>query len=92
MVTSDPSLDQTDPISSPMIPPPIMTSFLGTSESERAPVEETILSSSISIPGNGVTSEPVAMMILSALRTASSPPSIGSTLRLCSSTNEAAPL
>lgn len=37
--------------------------FCGTSFKLNAPVDETILSSSISIPGKGVTSEPVAIIM-----------------------------
>lgn len=40
--------------------------FLGTSCRSKAPVDETTLFSSISIPGNGVTSDPVAMIIFLA--------------------------
>ena len=57
-----------------MYPPPITTIFFGTSLSFSAPVEETILSSSISSPGSGVTSEPVAMMTFLALSVWGSPP------------------
>jgi len=45
-----------------MYPPPMTTIFFGTSFSFKAPVEETIFSSSISRPGSGVTSDPVAMI------------------------------
>jgi hypothetical protein len=41
--------------------------------SERAPVEETICSSSISIPGKGVTSEPLAIKILFVFTTSFEP-------------------
>ena len=46
-----------------MTPAPMSTSFSGTFLSESAPVEETMVSSSISMapPGKGVTSDPVAM-------------------------------
>mmetsp|Transcript_4794 Transcript_4794/g.30402 ORF Transcript_4794/g.30402 Transcript_4794/m.30402 type:complete len:213 (-) Transcript_4794:649-1287(-) len=64
--TSAPSLPHTDPISNPMIPPPMITNFLGTCFRLSAPVDETIFSSSISTPGRGVTSEPVAMTMFFA--------------------------
>mmetsp|Transcript_7163 Transcript_7163/g.24624 ORF Transcript_7163/g.24624 Transcript_7163/m.24624 type:complete len:266 (+) Transcript_7163:505-1302(+) len=72
--TSAPSLDHTDPSSSPMMPPPMTTIFLGTSLSAMAPVDDTILSSSIWTPGSGVTSLPVASTTFLAT-TFSSPPS-----------------
>ena len=40
---------------------------LGTSEKDRAPVEDTIFFSSISIPGKDVGEEPVAITIFFAL-------------------------
>ena len=60
-VTCAPRRPQTEPSSSPITPPPMTTRRFGTSGSSRAPVEETIFCSSISMPGSGVTSEPVAM-------------------------------
>ena len=74
-VTSDPRRLQTDPNSTPMTPAPIKTIFLGTSLRLRAPVEETIFSSSNSIPGKGVTSEPVAIIMFLALMTSLTAPS-----------------
>ena len=62
-VTFDPSLDQTEPISKPIYPPPITTNFSGTFLKDRAPVEETIFFSSISIPGSEVGCDPVAITI-----------------------------
>jgi len=49
-LTSDPSLDQTDPSSTPMTPAPMMIIFSGTEASLSAPVDETMCSSSISTP------------------------------------------
>lgn len=49
--------------SSPITPAPIRTIFSGTLASFKAPVDETITSSSISMPEKGVTSEPVAIRI-----------------------------
>jgi hypothetical protein len=64
----------------PIIPPPIMTIFPGTFWGESTPVELTICSSSISmaLPGNGVTSDPVVMVIFFA-STLESPPSLSCT-------------
>mmetsp|Transcript_4159 Transcript_4159/g.9422 ORF Transcript_4159/g.9422 Transcript_4159/m.9422 type:complete len:207 (+) Transcript_4159:815-1435(+) len=73
-VTSAPRRSHTEPSSSPMTPPPMTTIFLGTDFSERAPVEVTIVSSSTVTPGKGVTSEPVASMILSAIIFCEPPP------------------
>ncbi|ANB11872.1 transposase [Sugiyamaella lignohabitans] len=78
-VTSDPRRDQTEAISRPIIPPPIMANFLGTSVNERIPVEVTIFFSSTSIPGKGVGSEPVAIMMFLAFKLTFSEPSRGST-------------
>jgi len=50
-----------------MYPPPITASFFGTLSKESAPVEETTFFSSISIPGIGATSDPVAITIFFAL-------------------------
>lgn len=44
-------------------PLPITISFLGTSFKAKAPVDDTILSSSMVIPGRLFTSEPVAILI-----------------------------
>ena len=46
-----------------MYPPPITANVLGTFLSDKAPVDEIILFSSISIPGNEATSDPVAITI-----------------------------
>ena len=45
-VTSAPSRDQTDPSSTPITPAPIRINFSGTFFSDRAPVDDTIVSSS----------------------------------------------
>eukprot|EP00126_Sphaerothecum_destruens_P011011 Sdes_comp20840_c0_seq1m17521 len=66
-VTFAPSLAHTEPSSRPITPPPITTKCSGTLARERAPVEETMLTSSISMPGKGATSEPVASKILDAV-------------------------
>ena len=50
-----------------MYPPPITIRFFGTSLSTRAPVEDIIFSSSISMPGNAEGADPVAMTIFLAL-------------------------
>jgi len=54
------------PNSSPMIPAPMTTSLWGTDESERAPVDETTVFSSIGMWGRVAISDPVAMTILLA--------------------------
>mmetsp|Transcript_38730 Transcript_38730/g.82269 ORF Transcript_38730/g.82269 Transcript_38730/m.82269 type:complete len:200 (+) Transcript_38730:589-1188(+) len=73
-VTSAPSLAQTDPNSRPMTPPPMTVILLGTFSKAKAPVEETMVFSSSSMPGKLTTSEPVAkMMFLASIF--SSPPS-----------------
>lgn len=41
-LTSEPNLAQTEPISSPITPPPITANFFGTVFNSRAPVESTI--------------------------------------------------
>mmetsp|Transcript_30050 Transcript_30050/g.41882 ORF Transcript_30050/g.41882 Transcript_30050/m.41882 type:complete len:200 (+) Transcript_30050:820-1419(+) len=76
-VTSEPRRPQTDPISRPMTPAPMTISFSGTLSNSRAPVEETIIFSSISIPGILATSDPVARMTFLAL-IVSVPPSFKS--------------
>ena len=48
-VTSDPSLDHTEPNSTPITPAPIIIIRFGTSFSDNAPVLEMIVSSSIYI-------------------------------------------
>uniref|UniRef100_A0A8D9ANW7 Uncharacterized protein n=1 Tax=Cacopsylla melanoneura TaxID=428564 RepID=A0A8D9ANW7_9HEMI len=60
-VTSAPRRPHTEPSSSPITPAPITIIFLGTFFKLRAPVLDTTVSSSTSIPGNGVTSDPVAI-------------------------------
>ena len=47
-----------------MTPAPMTTRRFGTLSSSSAPVDETTTFSSISTPGSGVTSEPVAMTIV----------------------------
>ena len=64
-MTSVPSLDQTDPISNPIYPPPTTIILLGSLGIDRAPVEERILSSSKSTPGNETGSDPVLIIVLS---------------------------
>mmetsp|Transcript_960 Transcript_960/g.3099 ORF Transcript_960/g.3099 Transcript_960/m.3099 type:complete len:330 (-) Transcript_960:153-1142(-) len=59
-VTCAPRRLHTEPISRPMTPPPMTTIFLGTSFRLSAPVELTIFSSSIVMPGRSVCVEPVA--------------------------------
>ena len=51
-MTSEPSRRQTEPSSSPMTPAPTTTSFFGTVSSASAPVDETTVFSSISMPGS----------------------------------------
>mmetsp|Transcript_71248 Transcript_71248/g.212519 ORF Transcript_71248/g.212519 Transcript_71248/m.212519 type:complete len:200 (+) Transcript_71248:639-1238(+) len=77
-VTWLPSLDQTEPSSRPMTPPPITVSFSGTLSRVRAPVLETICFSSRSMPGRLTTSEPVASMMFLASMTCS-PPALSAT-------------
>ena len=74
-VTSAPKRLHTEPSSRPITPPPTTMSFFGTSLSSRPPVEETILSSSMSTPGNGITSEPVAMTMFLVLISVTAPSS-----------------
>ncbi|PAV58675.1 hypothetical protein WR25_10057 [Diploscapter pachys] len=57
-VTSAPSLCQTEPCK---------WRTNSNESNERAPVDETIVSSSIVMPGKGVTSEPVAMRMFLAV-------------------------
>mmetsp|Transcript_39869 Transcript_39869/g.40661 ORF Transcript_39869/g.40661 Transcript_39869/m.40661 type:complete len:205 (-) Transcript_39869:496-1110(-) len=65
-VTSVPNRLQTDPISSPITPPPITAIVLGILSSTRAPVESTIFFPSLSTGqgGRGLTSDPTARMML----------------------------
>ena len=65
-VTSDPNLDQTEPNSRPIYPPPTTTSLLGTSLNESASVDEIILLPVISTPGIDVGIDPVAITIFLA--------------------------
>ena len=74
-VTSAPSRRQTEPSSSPITPAPTTISVFGGLASASAPVEETIVFSSISTPGSRATSEPVAMTIALASSVVSSPSS-----------------
>src|SRR5204863_300424 len=67
-----PSRRHAEPSSSPMTPPPMATMRLGTCGSSSAPVESTIRSWSMAMPGSGVTDDPVAMTIFFA-RTVRSP-------------------
>lgn len=61
--------------SKPITPAPINTILSGTRDSLRAPVEDTMVSSSTSMPGKGVTSEPVAMRMFLERTTSFSPSS-----------------
>mmetsp|Transcript_8631 Transcript_8631/g.15303 ORF Transcript_8631/g.15303 Transcript_8631/m.15303 type:complete len:202 (+) Transcript_8631:596-1201(+) len=79
-VTLLPNRLHTEPSSKPMTPPPITVSRSGTCFSFRAPVLETMTSSSSSMPGKLITSEPVANMMFFASMLCS-PPSRRSTLR-----------
>eukprot|EP00732_Lithocolla_globosa_P003580 Lithocolla_globosa_v1_NODE_2942_length_1815_cov_36.972159.p2 type:complete len:120 gc:universal NODE_2942_length_1815_cov_36.972159:1017-1376(+) len=90
-VTSAPSLDQTEPNSRPMTPPPITIIFFGTSLRDRAPVESTMVSWSTSKPGKGEGSEPVARMMFLAL-TACCPPDARSTFTPCPPVRDPLPL
>ena len=72
-VTSAPNLDQTEPISRPMMPPPMTIIFLGTFSSAMAPVLVMTFFSSMVRPGNGVASLPVAIMMFLAKRVCSCP-------------------
>ena len=65
--TSVPNLDQTEPISNPIYPPPTTTIFFGSLEILRAPVDERIFFSSKSIPGRDKGSDPVLIIVLSVL-------------------------
>ena len=62
-VTFEPSRAHTEPSSSPIMPPPITSSRLGTDLNDSAPVELTTLSSSTVIPGRLDGTEPEAMMM-----------------------------
>ena len=50
-----------------MYPPPITTNSFGALLKDKAPVEETIVFSSIFTPGKDVGVEPVAIIIFFAL-------------------------
>ena len=56
-----------------MTPAPITTRVFGTLASSSAPVEETIRFSSISTPGSGVDSEPVAIRMFLVVRVLAPP-------------------
>ena len=62
-VTSDPNREYTDPSSKPITPAPIITIFFGIFLSSSAPVELTIIFSSISNPGSDEGSDPEAIII-----------------------------
>mmetsp|Transcript_23077 Transcript_23077/g.52055 ORF Transcript_23077/g.52055 Transcript_23077/m.52055 type:complete len:273 (+) Transcript_23077:693-1511(+) len=92
-VTSEPSLLQTDPISSPITPPPITIIFSGTLSISSAPVESTMTPPALSTGtgGRGVTSEPVAMrMFLVSYEAAA--PSAPATLTLLGPAMDPLPL
>ena len=74
-VTSAPRRRQTEPSSRPMMPAPMTIRCFGTSGRARAPVESTIRFSSISTPGSGEGSEPVAMTMFLASSVGSAPSS-----------------
>mmetsp|Transcript_14595 Transcript_14595/g.44568 ORF Transcript_14595/g.44568 Transcript_14595/m.44568 type:complete len:203 (+) Transcript_14595:809-1417(+) len=78
-VTLEPSLFQTEPISRPITPAPITTSFSGTLSNSRAPVLSTMIFPSLSTgtPGSLDGSEPDAITIFFAFRETVSEPSIG---------------
>mmetsp|Transcript_157378 Transcript_157378/g.504865 ORF Transcript_157378/g.504865 Transcript_157378/m.504865 type:complete len:276 (+) Transcript_157378:686-1513(+) len=80
-VTWEPSRAHTEPNSKPMTPPPMTVIFSGTFSNFRAPVLDTIVFSSNSMPGKLMTSEPVARMKFLA-SIFSSPPSNKETERL----------
>ena len=66
-VTSDPSRRQTLPSSRPITPAPMTPSRLGTSLNSSAPLLSTMRSPSVLATGMLMGSEPVAMMMFSAL-------------------------
>ncbi len=68
-VTSEPSRAYTEPSSSPITPAPITAIRFGISVSSSAPVELTIVFSSIVTPLSGVTSDPEAITMFFALCT-----------------------
>ena len=63
IVTLAPNLLQTEPSSKPIYPPPMTAKDFGTLLKSKAPLEETMFFSSISIPGISVGVEPVAIKI-----------------------------
>ena len=75
-VASEPRRFHTEPSSSPITPPPITTKWFGTFERLSAPVEDTIIFSSISMPGRSVTSDPVAITIFLVISVSVPPPLI----------------
>ena len=62
-VTFEPNLDQTEPSSKPITPPPITTMVSGTFSNSNAPVLVTTVFSSTSTPFNLAGSDPVAKII-----------------------------
>ena len=67
------------------------TRCFGTVGSVSAPVEETIVFSSMATPGSGATSEPVAMMMAFAVTSCAEPPSIGVIASVPGAVKRAAP-
>ena len=72
-VTSDPSRLQTEPISRPIAPAPMTSSFFGTSEKESASVLLTMTLPSNFIVGSSTGTLPVAMMMCFASISCASP-------------------
>mmetsp|Transcript_25952 Transcript_25952/g.28313 ORF Transcript_25952/g.28313 Transcript_25952/m.28313 type:complete len:202 (-) Transcript_25952:508-1113(-) len=70
-VTSVPKRLHTDPISRPITPPPITTSFFGILSMSKAPVESTIFFSALFTGqvGRGLGSDPTAKMMFFASTT-----------------------
>ena len=66
-VTFEPNLFQTLESSRPIYPPPITINSFGTFSNDKAPVDETIVCSSIFNPGRDVGVEPVAIRMFFAL-------------------------
>ncbi|MNY03156.1 hypothetical protein D3C86_1357610 [compost metagenome] len=80
-VTCAPRRRQTEPSSRPITPAPITTRCLGTSLRARAPVESRMRLLSMSTPGRGMGSEPVAMMMSLAISSVL-PPALSVTVTL----------
>mmetsp|Transcript_4127 Transcript_4127/g.12887 ORF Transcript_4127/g.12887 Transcript_4127/m.12887 type:complete len:224 (+) Transcript_4127:1413-2084(+) len=78
-VTSDPSRLHTEPISRPMYPPPMTTMRSGTDWSSSAPVEDTMVCSSMGTPGSSATAEPVARRTFFACSVSEPEPSLSAT-------------